>query len=184
MSLVPVGTAPASVYRYLLPHEAQVLTVRFHPAILIGPVFLALAGFAAALGVSSMARPSGDALLITWLLWAMLLLYALGKIAGWSVNYFVVTSERLIVITGILARDVAMLPLSRAHGLRLRRTTFGRLLGYGQFIFEPVGQDPALRSVNFLPYAEQLYLEVNALLFPNPEEPEEPEEPEDPEPDD
>lgn len=37
MKLVTPGDeAPASVNRYLLPHEQQVITIRRHPAILLG----------------------------------------------------------------------------------------------------------------------------------------------------
>ena len=36
--VVPNETVPASIEGYLLPHERQVITVRFHPAVLIKPV--------------------------------------------------------------------------------------------------------------------------------------------------
>ena len=36
--VVPNETVPAAVYRVLLPHERRVITVRFHPAVLIRPV--------------------------------------------------------------------------------------------------------------------------------------------------
>jgi hypothetical protein len=34
------------------------------------------------------------------------------------------------------------------------------------FIVESAGEKQALRSINFLPYPEQLYLQVCDLLFP------------------
>ena len=37
------NAAPASVNRYLLPHEQDVVTIRRHPAVLIGPVAIVLA---------------------------------------------------------------------------------------------------------------------------------------------
>ena len=49
MRLVPnTDTVPASVNRYLLPHERQVITVHQHPAILIKPIFWVLIGLALA----------------------------------------------------------------------------------------------------------------------------------------
>ena len=39
----------------------------------------------------------------------------------------------------------------------------GRILGFGEFIVESAGQDQAMRNVKFLPYPEQLYLEVCGL---------------------
>ena len=46
--VVPNETVPATVYRILLPHERRVITVRFHPAILIRPVAWTLGGLAIA----------------------------------------------------------------------------------------------------------------------------------------
>ena len=49
MRLVPnTDTVPASVNRYLLPNERQVITVHQHPAILIKPIFWVLIGLALA----------------------------------------------------------------------------------------------------------------------------------------
>ena len=51
MRLVPnTDTVPASVNRYLLPHERQVITVHQHPAILIKPIFWVLIGLASRAG--------------------------------------------------------------------------------------------------------------------------------------
>jgi hypothetical protein len=46
----------------------------------------------------------------------------------------------------------------------------GRILGYGKFILESAGQDQALTNVDYLPYPEQLYLEVCGLIFKDKEE--------------
>ena len=49
------------------------------------------------------------------------------------------------------------------------RSLGGRLFGYGEFIIESAGQDQALRNIPFIPYPEQLYVEVCKLLFPDEE---------------
>ena len=38
----PAASVPASVSRYLLPHELSCITVRKHPAELAGPLILVL----------------------------------------------------------------------------------------------------------------------------------------------
>jgi hypothetical protein len=58
-----------------------------------------------------------------------------------------------------------MLPLSKVTDMSFQRTWTGRILGYGEFIVESAGQDQALRNVKFIPYPEQLYLEVCGLIF-------------------
>jgi membrane protein YdbS with pleckstrin-like domain len=159
-------TVPASVNKYLLPHERQVISVHEHPAVLIGPIALVLAGLVAAGFLSSaVANGNGTALLVIWLVWAALLLWLGVKIWEWAVNYFVVTSQRLLLAKGVIVRNVGMLPLAKVTDMSFRRSTIGRLLGYGEFIVESAGQDQALRNIPFIPYPEQLYLEVSGLIF-------------------
>ena len=166
MRLVPnTDTVPAAVNRYLLPHERQVITVHFHAAVLLGPVGLALAGLGGAVA-ASVSSFSSDALLIVWLVWVLLFLYAIGKTFRWLVDYFVVTAERMVVVSGLFTRDVVSVPLVLAAGMRLRRSFLGRALGYGQFIIE-AGRTQPVWTVNYMPYPEQLYLEINGLVYPD-----------------
>jgi hypothetical protein len=72
----------------------------------------------------------------------------------------------MILVSGFVVRKVAMMPLTRVTDMSFRRSALGRLLGYGEFIIESAGQEQALRTINFLPYPEQLYLEVCGLVFP------------------
>ena len=172
MRLAPnTDTVPASVNRYLLPHERQVISVHEHPAVLIGPIALVLLGLGIA-GVLSnyVAHGNADAILIIWGLWVLLLLWFAFKVWDWSVNYFVVTSHRLILAKGVIVRNVGMLPLTKVTDMSFQRTTIGRILGYGEFIVESAGQDQALRNVKFIPYPEQLYLEVCGLIFKDEEQ--------------
>ena len=167
--VVPNETVPASIYRVLLPHERRVITVRFHPAVLIKPVALALAGLAVAGLLSTIARlDNTDALVVIWLLWLILLIHLLYKIYVWLEDYFVVTSQRLLLATGVITKEVKMMPLSKVTDMSFNRSAMGRLLGYGTFVVESAGQDQALRTIDHLPYPEQLYLEVCGLIFKDP----------------
>jgi len=65
---------------------------------------------------------------------------------------------------------VNMMPLSKVTDMSFQRSATGRILGYGEFIVESAGQDQALRNVRFLPYPEQLYLEVCGLIFKDKDE--------------
>ncbi|MBO0805643.1 MAG: PH domain-containing protein [Nocardiopsaceae bacterium] len=164
--LIPNETVPASVYKHLLPHETSVLTVRFHPAVLIRPVAEVLGGLAlAGLLSTTIASPYGIAVLIIWILWLVLVGRLLVKIYAWLEDYFVVTSQRVLLATGIFNRTVNMMPLTKVTDMSFRRSAMGRLLGYGEFVVESAGQDQALRRVDHLPYPEQLYLEVCGLIF-------------------
>ena len=166
MRLAPnTDTVPASVNRYLLPHERQVISVHQHPAVLIGPIFLAFLGLAIAGWLTTIARGNTIALVVIWLLWGILLFRLAWKVIDWSLNYFVITSERLLLAQGFILRRVDMMPLVKVTDMSFRRDLKGQLLGYGEFVVESAGQDQALRNVNYLPYPEQLYLEVCGLVF-------------------
>ena len=167
MRLVPNSdTVPASVNRYLLPHERQVITVHQHPAVLIMPIFWVLLGLAiAGLLSSSLAHGNGYVLLAIWILWGIVFLRLVVKAIEWAETYFVVTSQRLVLTTGLVTRKVNMMPLGKVTDMSFQRSTMGRILGYGEFILESAGQDAALRIVDHLPYPEQLYLEVCGLIF-------------------
>ena len=172
MRLVPnTDTVPASVNRYLLPHERQVITVHQHPAILIKPIFWVLAGLALAGWLTnSVASGNGTLVLIIWLLWGVVFLYLAVKVFEWSVTYFVVTSQRFVLATGVITRNVNMMPLAKVTDMTFQRSGIGRILGYGKFILESAGQDQALTDVDYLTYPEQLYLEVCGLIFKDKDE--------------
>jgi uncharacterized membrane protein YdbT with pleckstrin-like domain len=172
MRLVPnTDTVPASVNRFLLPHERQVITVHQHPAILIKPIFWVLIGLAIAGWLSnSVANGNGTVILILWILWGVLLLNLALRVWAWAVTYFVVTSQRFVLASGIVTRNVNMMPLAKVTDMTFQRSATGRLLGYGKFILESAGQDQALTNVDYLPYPEQLYLEVCGLIFKDQED--------------
>jgi uncharacterized membrane protein YdbT with pleckstrin-like domain len=167
MRLVPnTDTVPASVNRYLLPHERQVITVHQHPAVLIMPILEVLVGLAIAGWLSNaLAHGNGTAILVIWILWGLVFVRLVVKVVEWSRTYFVVTSQRLLLSTGIVNTKVNMMPLAKVTDMSFQRTATGRLLGYGEFIVESAGQDQALSHIRFLPYPEQLYLEVCGLIF-------------------
>ena len=172
MRLAPnTDTVPSSVSRYLLPHERQVISVHQHPAVLIRPILEVLAGLALAGWLSnSLTNGNGTAILIIWLLWTILLLRLLWKVLDWSLTYFVITSQRLLLARGFLQRKVDMMPLTKVTDMSFNRSPTGQLFGFGEFVVESAGQDQALRHIEYLPYPEQLYLEVCGLIFKDKEE--------------
>ncbi len=160
------GSSSATISKYLLPREVQVATVRQHPAVLIPASALTLIGLLIA-GVLSATVVHGDYSVALWILWLLLLLRLVWKVMNWSVDYFVVTSERLLLTRGFLTRRVNMMPLTKVTDMSFKRSFPGRLFGYGEFIVESAGQDQALRNVEFIPYPEQLYLLICGMLFPS-----------------
>jgi PH (Pleckstrin Homology) domain-containing protein len=181
--VTPGDSAPASIHRYLLPHEAQVITVRRHPAVLMTPIAFVLGGLVIA-GVLSNVVVDRNGSLVNYIWWAWLILLAwfVWKVATWSVDYFVITNQRMLLTTGLITRKVAMMPLAKVTDMSFQRSIGGRMLGYGEFVLESAGQDQAFRIVSFLPYPEQLYLEVCSMIFPSKEPDDDPPKPAPPPP--
>jgi uncharacterized membrane protein YdbT with pleckstrin-like domain len=164
----PGANPPADVDRYLLPHEQEVITVRKHPAVLLAPIAWAVVGLVLAAVLSdTVLRHDSTLTWIVWAAWGLVFLRFLWAALNWAVDYFVVTSHRFIQTSGLFSRKVAMMPLAKVTDMTFRRSFLGRVFGYGTFDLESAGQDQALKKVDFIPYPEQLYLEVCALLFPS-----------------
>jgi len=164
----PGDNRPYDVGRYLLPHEQEVISVRKHPAVLLAPVAWAALGLVAAAVLSdTLFRHSSTLTWVVWGAWGLVFLRFLWAALNWYVDYFVITSHRFIETSGLFTRNVAMMPMAKVTDMTFRQSFLGRIFGYGTFILESAGQDQALSNVDFIPYPEQLYLEVCDLLFPS-----------------
>ena len=161
---------PTRIYKYLLPYEHRVITVHPHPAVLLKPFLLLLAGLILAGGLTWVGYGHENVLIGIWVLFGILLAWFICKIIQRAVEYFVVTSRRMILAQGIFNRKVNMMPLTKVTDMSFQQTALGQLLGYGEFIVESAGQELALSHVMYLPYPEQLYLEVCGLIFKEDEE--------------
>jgi uncharacterized membrane protein YdbT with pleckstrin-like domain len=153
--------AAHGVRKYLMSHEGQTIAVRRHPAVLLRAVFEVLGGLILAGFISTY-----TGLTWIWWLWLIPLARMVYFVYSWSDDYFVVTEYRVMVIEGVLHRKVGMIPLGKVTDIMLERSALGRMLGYGEFVLESAGQHQAMRNIKFLPYPEQLYLEVSSLVFP------------------
>ncbi|WP_433468048.1 PH domain-containing protein [Spirillospora sp. CA-128828] len=149
-----------TVDKYLMSYEGRVIAVRRHPAVLLAPVAIVVAGLVACSAVSAV-----TGLLWVWWLWLIAIGYLVWKVIAWSVEFFLVTEHRVMVVNGVLNRNVAMMPLAKVTDIALNRSMAGRVLGFGEFVMESAGQKQALRNVGYMPYPEQLYLEVSSVIF-------------------
>lgn len=166
-----IESEPANVAKYLLPNEELVGMVRRHPAVLLAPSAQAVAGLLAAFILSATVLRGHTALTwIVWGLWGLLMLRLIWQALNWAVDYFVITSKRILLTSGVFTRSVAMMPLSKVTDMSFHRSFAGRLMGFGEFVVESAGQDQALRTIDHIPYPESLYRKVCARIFNVPDE--------------
>lgn len=156
----------ARVERYLLPNERVVITVRRHWVVLVPPIALTVAVFVAAAWID-VHLPGGVPGVrdLAWLGFLASVAWVLWQVWERQSDWFVVTDERLLRTYGILTRKVAIMPLMKVTDMSYNVSPVGRLLHYGEFVFESAGQEQALRSVSFLPDSAQLFGVLSTELF-------------------
>jgi len=104
-------------------------------------------------------------LTILVLVWIVVMGWVLWDVAEWYYDRFILTNKRVMLIEGIIARRVAMMPLSRVTDMKYTQSALGRVLGYGTFELESAGQEQALRNVVNLPNPTDLYLQVVEEMY-------------------
>ncbi|HTJ67265.1 MAG TPA: PH domain-containing protein [Actinospica sp.] len=124
--------------------------------------FLLTAGILALLGYVGKTRGVGAAL------WFALLLYALWafmQVLLYLSHYMVLTNKRLIVVEGIINREVKSLPLGKLSDMIYQRTAMGHALGYGTFDLQAPGASVNLGRLKYVSKPDNTYLQVSHLLW-------------------
>jgi membrane protein YdbS with pleckstrin-like domain len=117
-----------------------------------------LAGYFAKKNVTS-------ALTILVLIWIAIMAWVLWDVAEWYYDRFILTNKRVMLVEGIISRNVAMMPLGRVTDMKYTQSAVGRVLGYGTFELESAGQEQALHTVKNLPNPTDLYLQVVEEMY-------------------
>jgi uncharacterized membrane protein YdbT with pleckstrin-like domain len=158
--------ATSSVHRYLLPNEEASIAVRKHPALLLRVgAEIVIATMAAA--VLSFLINNDGVTLVTWAAWLFVFGRMSWKFIDWHSGYFVVTSRRVLMVTGLLNISVLMMPIAKVVDITVERPVLGRVFGYGTITLESPGQQQALQKVTYMPEPEELYVEISSMVFPS-----------------
>lgn len=160
---------PVDVDRYLLPGEVHIVTVRRHPVVL-APAFFLLVANAAAFVLSALGVISGGAAVLAVLgiliPLSSYILYRSRRL--WSRAYVVITRARIMLVNLRRRHSLVVIPLTETSDMTLTRIRpFGRGVGCGSFLIKNAGFQGRPLKIRYLPYPDQLYLEVSGYLFPN-----------------
>jgi hypothetical protein len=132
--------APKELDRYLIPTEQIIFLIRRHWIVLFEPIASVVAGLAVLAFVAQ--RVGGPLATVALVLWLLLLLRLLGTLLDWYRRLFLATDRRLMQVSGIVTRQVDIMPMSKVTDMRYDRTLTGQLFGYGVYILESAGQPP------------------------------------------
>ncbi|HEX2375891.1 MAG TPA: PH domain-containing protein [Actinomycetota bacterium] len=147
--------------RLLSEDEELVYDLRPHWLTMVVPVLLTVV-VVAAVGAAWVVMPAGDLqqparLAVGLLGLAVLLATVVGRVLRWATTHFVLTSERLIFRSGVVAKFGREIPLERINDVTFSQSLFERMIGAGDLLFESAGEDGQSRFSNIRdPEAVQL----------------------------
>ncbi len=125
--------------RLLNEGEELVLDLRPHWWFLSGPVFWSVVGTVLLVVVAVLDLPSQLWLVCLAALGVVLLWLAL-RVLRWTTTNFVLTSDRLIFRSGVVAKRGKEIPLERINDISFNQSVFERLLRSGDLVVESGGE--------------------------------------------
>ncbi|MGC4893374.1 PH domain-containing protein [Micromonospora sp. DT31] len=166
--VLPLEDEPSSmVARYLFPTERYRGEWKRHWIHLTTPIIVGvvatfvlgyLSGFLAGQDVGALTT-------VAVLLWFGVMGWVTWRVADWWYDRFILTNKRVMVVNGIITRQVAMMPLTRVTDMKYEQSPSGRAFNYGTFVLESAGQEQALRVIKNLPNPNELYLRVVEEMY-------------------
>ena len=153
--------------RLLLDGETVALDLRPHWWYFAGPLFTGIPVIALLLGglqldgdIQTVALWATVAVALAWAVW-------LGaRLVSWQTTHFVVTNERLVFRSGILAKHSRDIPLDKINDLESRQTFFERMLGAGDLLIESAGER-GLQTFSDIPHPDAVQQEIYRQMEAN-----------------
>jgi membrane protein YdbS with pleckstrin-like domain len=150
--------------RSLAPGEQSVQIVHPHWKTLVGPVALAFVVVAATLAGEVLIPANKEApierLAIGAVAIALVMWWLMYPLLRWRTTVYELTTRRLRLRDGIIARNGRDIPLSRVTDVSFRKGPLDRLLGCGTLIVESAGEHGEI-TLTEIPHVEH----VRSTLF-------------------
>jgi len=156
------------VQRYIFATEKFRGEWRRHPIALfkeIGIALLVTIGVGLLAGYLARINAADEISGILVIAWLGVVVWVAVKIVDWWYDRFILTNKRVMVVSGVVSRNVAMMPLQRVTDMKYMQSALGRLLSYGTFELESAGQEQALRRIPYLPSPNDLYLRIVEEMY-------------------
>lgn len=89
--------------------------------------------------------------------------------AGWRslthhMDRFVITNMRVFRVEGVLAQQLATMPLTRILDITVKKPLHGRVLGFGHFVFESAAQEQGLRDIRYVARPDDRDLAIQRVV--------------------
>jgi len=153
--------------KLLLDGEVVALDLRPHWWFFAGPLFAGIPVLALLIGAL---EQNGDVQTIgLWVTVAVALAWAVwlgARLVSWQTTHFVVTSERLVFRSGILAKHTRDIPLDKINDLASSQSFFERILGAGDLNIESAGER-GLQTFSDIPHPDAVQQEIYRQMEAN-----------------
>jgi len=151
------------IRKHLLREEGEVIVdeVHHHWVAYLKSGFYALIGIAAAAAALFVDLQFGWFFLIAG---GLALLWASHLALEVRMDCFVVTNMRVFRVNGVYSQSLATMPLSRILDITVNKPFIGRLLGYGNFVFESAAQAQGLRDIHHVPHPDERDLTIQRVV--------------------
>jgi uncharacterized membrane protein YdbT with pleckstrin-like domain len=150
--------------RGLSDGEQRVLLVHPHWKVLVGPFLLAVVVVAALLVAEIVIPPSRAADLIRLVIAVaavlVIMLWLMVPLLRWRTTVYELTTRRLSMRIGIIARRGRDIPLARITNVSFSKSLLDRMLGCGRLVVESAGMHGE-EVLTDIPHVER----VQAILF-------------------
>jgi uncharacterized membrane protein YdbT with pleckstrin-like domain len=138
--------------RLLSEDEELIYDLRPHWLTLVVPVLITVAVMVA-VGAAWVVMPAGDLqqpgrMVVGVLGLVVLLATVVGRVLRWTTTHFVLTTERLIFRSGVVAKFGREIPLERINDVTFSQSLFERMIGAGDLLLESAGEHGQSRFSN------------------------------------
>ena len=128
--------------KYLNDYETVALDLHPHWWFFAEPAFALIASVV--VGIVALTVFDGTPeTIVGWIALVMIavsVLWMIGRYAKWSTTNFVITSDRLIYRSGVIAKSGIEIPLERVNNVLFNQSVFERIIGAGDLLIESGGE--------------------------------------------
>lgn len=155
-----MGFARPKPEAYLLPSERRVLRCRRHWVVLFRDIVLTtcvvVALFISSKLLMDLGDRSGVVQSVLWYAAVGMVVRLAVQMADWWDDILMITDERIMNVTGLIASRMKDTPLSKITDRDIQHTLIGNLLGYGTIIIESAGHK-SMQRLRYVPQPMTVY---------------------------
>ena len=126
--------------KFLDDDEDVLLDLHPHWWMLLKPIVAVVVALVAAVLVRDVGLPGRWPMVGLLALAGIFLLSLLRTYANWATTNFVVTTDRIVYRTGVLAKHSREIPLERVNDIACSQSVFERVIGSGDLLIESGGE--------------------------------------------